>query len=322
MNSAIIAPKLPVSPYPWQELQWQRITRLIETDKLPHALLLNGIEETGKLDFALALAARLLCQKPHAGRACGDCRTCKLYEAGSHPDLLRVEPEAKGKAISVDAIRDLSSFSAKTAMLGGWRIVIVNPTEAMTRSAANALLKTLEEPGEATLLLLIYHQKGDLLATIRSRCQSLLFPLPPLAQIIPWLRRQVDDDQVDALIELGSGRPLRALRATGAGMREELQLFERVMNALSENRISHVQAAEDLKALSPMDVIEHLLDRHCREIGGVFRGARLPDPSAFAYLDQLLSAKRMVMSKANPNPQLLAEELLMGWRHARSITSA
>lgn len=316
-----MATKPPLSPYPWQERQWQRMTRLIETDKLPHALLLSGIEETGKLDFALALAVRLLCQKPRAGRACGDCRACKLYEAGSHPDLLRVEPGAPGKAISVDAIRELSAFTAKTAMLGGWRIVIVNPAEAMTRSAANALLKTLEEPGEATLLLMIYHQKGELLATIRSRCQSLLFPTPSVDQVAPWLRQQVGDPaEVDGLIKLGAGRPLRALRATAAVIREELLVFDRVLNALSENHMSPVQAAEELVALAPLDFIEYLLNRHCREIRGGFLDSRLPNPSVFVYLDQLLSAKRMVMSKANPNEQLLAEELLMGWQQARSIT--
>ena len=140
-------------------------------------------------------------------------------------------------------------------------------------------------------------------------------------QVAPWLRQQVGDPaEVDGLIKLGAGRPLRALRATAAVIREELLVFDRVLNALSENHMSPVQAAEELVALAPLDFIEYLLNRHCREIRGGFLDSRLPNPSVFVYLDQLLSAKRMVMSKANPNAQLLAEELLMGWQQARSIT--
>lgn len=311
-----------MSAYPWQQAQWQRIERLIDADKLPHAFLLSGVDETGKLDFALALAARLLCEKSQGGRACGDCKGCKLFEAGSHPDLLRIEPEAKGKAISVDVIRNLITFTAKTAMLNGWRIVIVNPAEAMTQSAANALLKTLEEPGTATLLMMVHHQRGELMATIRSRCQLILFPAPPRGQVYPWLREQVEAGQVDRLIELAGGRPLRAVRIAEAGMQEELQLFEQVMDSLSRHQTSPVRAAEDLKALTPLDFVERLLERHLRDIRGNVEAGNRPELSLILFLDQLLAAKRMALSKANPNPQLFLEELLMGWQQARSIASA
>ncbi len=322
MNNSDNVRKPALIPYPWQETQWRRVERLIYADKLPHAMLFSGVDETGKLDFALALAARLLCLEPRGGHACGDCKGCKLFEAGSHPDLLMIEPAAKGKAISVDTIRELITFAAKTAMLNGWRIVIVNPAEAMTQSAANALLKILEEPGGETLIMMVHHQKGELLATIRSRCQTMLFPVPSRTQVDSWLQGNAGGEQIDRLLELAAGRPLAALRIAQTGMGEELQLLEQVMDSIVCNRTSPVQAAEALKALTPLDFVEYLLAWQLRDIRGKVEAGKPPERSLFQFLDQLLAAKRLAMSKANPNPQLFMEELLMGWQHARSIVSA
>src|SRR5690606_31515541 len=159
----------------------------LQQHHLPHALMLRGPAGTGKAHFALALAQMLLCEKPLAQVACGRCKTCHLIKAGSHPDLLLVEPEEAGKAIKVDQVRHLVEFASRKAQFSGYRVVVICPAEAMNPNASNALLKSLEEPGEKTLLALVSHQVSGVLPTIRSRCQVVEFPVPPRAPALTWL---------------------------------------------------------------------------------------------------------------------------------------
>lgn len=169
----------------WRGLQSQR-------QRLPHALLLVGQRGLGKFDLARAFAAGLLCEQQSSdGKACGKCLACNWYEQGNHPDFRLLQPDAlaeegegeegKKKAsqqITIDQIRELDDFFNVGTHRAGLRIVVVNPTESMNRNAANALLKTLEEPSPNTLFLLISNEPLKLLPTIRSRCQVVPVGLP------------------------------------------------------------------------------------------------------------------------------------------------
>lgn len=169
----------------WRGLQAQR-------QRLPHALLLIGQRGLGKFELAREFAAGLLCeQQTGDGKACGQCLACNWFEQGNHPDFRLLQPDAladegeaeegKKKAsqqITIDQIRDLDDFFNVGTHRAGLRIVIVNPTETMNRNAANALLKTLEEPSSNTLFLLISNEPLKLLPTIRSRCQVVPVALP------------------------------------------------------------------------------------------------------------------------------------------------
>lgn len=164
--------------YPWQQAQWQSVLQQLQADRLPHALLLAGPSGLGKRSFANALAAHALCVK-HT--ACGQCRSCLLLNASNHPDLLELQPEAEGKAIKIEQVRELVTELGQTAQQGSYQVVVIEPAEAMNKAGANALLKTLEEPPGPVIFLLISHQPATIPATIRSRCQRLNFMVPDRA---------------------------------------------------------------------------------------------------------------------------------------------
>ena len=200
------------APLLWQQAQWQSFCQMMSAERLPHGLLLTGPEGVGKSRFALAMAHRLLCLNPSQEQACGACKGCQLNRAGSHPDLYLAEPEAEGKIIRVDQIRAVVEVVAKTSQLGGYRVVVLCPAEAMNVNAANALLKSLEEPGAETVLILVSHQSSGVLPTIRSRCQVLSFCLPPREQACDWLARFTEDRRrSEHVLNVANGAPIRAL---------------------------------------------------------------------------------------------------------------
>ena len=147
------------SIYPWQKKQWQQLTQQYEAGRLPYALLLDGIEGVGKADFALAFASFLLCESQTNKMACGQCKSCKMFEAASHPDFISVGLEEKAKNIKVAQVRSLCEALQKTAQYQGFQVVIINPADKMNRASANALLKTLEEPAGQVLIILITSQR-------------------------------------------------------------------------------------------------------------------------------------------------------------------
>lgn len=192
---------------------------------LPRALLLAGQAGLGKREASLYLAHALLCEAPReALAACGACASCRLLQAGNHPDLRVIEtgqteePAQAGAAedadvpvagkppvrqISVDRIRALQDFVTITAHRGGAKVVCLVPAEAMHPAAANALLKMLEEPPGETWFILVSHQPDRLLPTIRSRCFRLPVALPQPGPALQWLAERGVDNAALALAQGG-----------------------------------------------------------------------------------------------------------------------
>src|SRR6476620_11453428 len=195
----------------WHTPQWNLLWETAQKNRLPHALLLLGGCDLEKKHFAQCLATTLLCMQPSdQGNPCEVCHACHLIKAQSHPDLLWVEPEEAGQIIKIDQIRELVLKVQETSMQGGLRIVILHPAHAMNMAAANALLKTLEEPAPHTLLILISHQRLRLPATIASRCHKIMFHKPSKDIANVWLQsKQVQHNEL--LLELANGFPLKAL---------------------------------------------------------------------------------------------------------------
>lgn len=201
---------------PWHADEWRRLLARRAQDRLAHALLLSGAAGLGKREFANALAATLLCERGGES-ACGQCRACALLKAGSHPDAVRVGLELRDDGtprteITVDQIRVLGERLALTPQFGGVQIALIDPADAMNASAANALLKTLEEPTPATLIALIADRPARLPATIRSRCQRIDFRVPPREQALAWLAQQgIDAKTALAALGVAAGNPGVAL---------------------------------------------------------------------------------------------------------------
>ncbi len=175
-----------------------------------------------------------------------------MLKAGSHPDNYILEPEEADKAIKVDQVRDLVSFVVQTAQLGGRKVVLIEPVESMNINAANALLKSLEEPSGDTVLLLVSHQPSRLLPTIKSRCVQQACPLPSEAMSLAWLAKALPDCSQEERIELltlAAGSPLAAVNLQAQGVREQrAQVVDGVKKLLKQQQ-SPTQLAEGWNAI-------------------------------------------------------------------------
>lgn len=201
-----------------------------ERGRLHHAWLLAGPEGVGKATFAYRAARRLLGARPapELGRlgAAPDDPVSRLITARSHPDLLAIErgaDDAKSKrVITVDEARRLSEFFAKSPSVAAWRVAIIDAADDLNPSAANAVLKTLEEPPERGVVLMVSHAPGRLLPTLRSRCRRLDFPPWSAEDIADFLMRIAGAERAHArrLAQLSGGAPGRALALMGTGALE------------------------------------------------------------------------------------------------------
>ena len=233
-------------PLPWHQALWQSLAIQKKNDRLAHAYLLRGMSGVGKFQFTKALAAWLLCETIGSDRACGHCKECELVKAGSHPDLMLVQPDAPGKPIKIGQIRQVNEFARKTAQQGGRRLVVMNPAEAMNANAANALLKSLEEPGSHTVFLLVSDRTGDMLPTIRSRCQLLSFAVPDKTLASQWLADHIADQQVlEQLLALAGGAPITARHLFDQKALDHRGKLINAMAGLFRGELTPVELAKD-----------------------------------------------------------------------------
>jgi DNA polymerase III subunit delta' len=154
--------------------------------RLPHGLLIHEAPGTGGDWLAKWLASLVLCQKT-AEAPCGACPGCHRVATAQHPDLVVLQPIEESKQIRIEQIRELSAELALTAHQGSYKVAVLTPADTLNRFAANALLKTLEEPPARTLLMLVVTQPSRLPATILSRCQRVRVGAPGRKEAVSWL---------------------------------------------------------------------------------------------------------------------------------------
>jgi len=229
-----------MSAMPWHAEHWARLQARRQRNAMPHALLLCGPEGLGKRDFMRRFVRGLLCGQAADGEACGQCRSCLLLSAGTHPDVVALsygvrKDGVQRSEIVVDQIRDLSARLAMASQFGGWQVASIDPADAMNAAAANALLKTLEEPSPNTLLLLVADAPWRLPQTIRSRCQRIEFQLPPRDQALAWLQAEGVKDAVNALDAAG-GNPGMAKAWSEEGALARRQEVRKDLAALAAGR--------------------------------------------------------------------------------------
>ena len=329
------------APLPWQQSLWDDLIGRAQSGTLPHALLFSGATGYGKTVFAEALIHGLMCRSPlEDGRACGHCQSCGLLAAGTHPDLLWIEPEEPGKGIPVDRIRAVGDFLALKSRYGGRQIVLISPAEAMNRFSANSLLKTLEEPTDDALLILLSSQPSLLLPTIRSRCQRVEFPRPAAEASEPWLAAQLGALEGKALaidikdlLMLSDGAPLGALALCESGglttRHELMEQWARVRLAKGDPLACAKQWSDLGLPLATQWLASWTMDLIRLKSGidpdAISNGDLRPQlqrlvsglelKGLFAYLEQITEYARWASGQLNA--QLAMEELMICWSRQR-----
>ena len=328
--------------YPWQKNDWARLQELRK--RPPHGLLFKGNKGIGKLDLAIGFAKSLLCRQPdESGFACGQCPSCHWFEQGSHPDFRLLQPDvlsqdgeetddskpASGKKpskqISVDQVRGLADFSGMSAHQGGRRVVVIYPAEAMNANAANALLKSLEEPPQGMLFILVSHKPQQLLPTILSRCLSFALPAPDAESAERWLAEQGVERAAAALAASGFA-PLQA-----AQLNEQLGSEERdkLLRAVRQPSALDVFALAEILQKTEQTLVVQWLQQWCYDLISMKLAGRLRyhpgeeavirklvEPIASLNLARLQKYLQTAKREAQHtlNPKLFFESLLFSYR--------
>ncbi|WP_372997965.1 DNA polymerase III subunit delta' [Marinobacter sp.] len=325
---------------PWLSRAWQTVQSRVANDRLPHALILAGERGVGKRAWAEAVGGLLLCDKPQnreSGQpiACGHCKQCELLSASSHPDIRIYAPE-KSRMVKVDQVRALSSFAVASPQVAHHKVAIIDRADQLNINAANALLKTLEEPLPDVTLILLQESGRPVLPTIRSRCQTLSVPVPANSEANQWLANRVQElpederpsaDVLAKALMLSGNAPRLALEyATGdfIGLRDAaLERFK----AFMKSKVPIGEAAKAFKAMGLEDSL-WLFETWAADLARLIAGGNGQDTDAadmLGFLARTTPAWRahelleMVKeSRAagvyNASPELEASRLLIAWQ--------
>ncbi len=314
------------SVLPWQEDAWRQVTQRRDAGRLAHGLLLIGPAGAGVEQFARQLTAMLL-------GAPANQRASTLLDAGSHPDLQVLEPPEPGKAIKVEAVRELIEFLNLTPQYGQLKVAVILAAESMNRYAANSLLKTLEEPPAHSQLILVSQQPALLPVTIRSRCQKLELSPRTGPATEAWVRDQLNDPEADAglLLAIAGQAPLAACELSGE---QGLPLRDRILEDLSalNERHSDAVTVADQWNKTGAQVVYAWLHRLC----GDFVRCHLLGPEAVAnrdrqqqishltahrslrqvidYYDRAIKNYYLLTGPYSPNSAVLLEDFILHWQ--------
>jgi DNA polymerase-3 subunit delta' len=306
---------------PWLRPAQASFNAALVSGRLGHALLVQASPGQGGEWLATWIAARMFCRQPReakeiGGAPCGACLDCRRVQVGEQPDLLALRPIEESKEIRIDQVRELAAELGLTAHAGGRKVAIITPAERLNRNAANALLKTLEEPAGQALLLLVTGEPWRLPVTVQSRCTRLRAHAPSDDEAVAWLQAQrPGSSAVDwraALAVLGP-QPLAALTVDGGALALLQRDTERALQDAVTGGLDVVETAErwgkDEYALR-VACIERWIAERLREWG---RGKQaVAAPALFEALDHAREARQW--SETPINKPLALERIL--WRLA------
>ncbi|CAG9001354.1 MAG: hypothetical protein CENE_03374 [Candidatus Celerinatantimonas neptuna] len=227
---------------PWHESLKQILEQGISQGRLGQTLLFESDSSISGYDLSNWLVKRLLCQSESQIKPCGHCHSCHMIEAATHPDRFEVTTETN--TIGVDDIRELTDWSVQRPRYGQAKVALIMPADKLTVSAANALLKILEEPNYQNYFILIKPFQSALLPTIVSRTQRFVIPLPSQDEAVQWLKGNFHEMTSHDLLELLdwiSDDPIEVQSFLSKNGLEVLRLFKKAIDAVNAGQIELLQ---------------------------------------------------------------------------------
>lgn len=226
--------------YPWLNGPYKQIISQHQAGRGHHALLIQSLPGMGDDALVWGVSRWLMCTSPQGMKSCGHCHGCQLMLAHNHPDEYTLSVEKGKTSLGVDAIRQVTDKLYHFAQQGGAKVVHIPQAEQLTEAAANALLKTLEEPPGNSWFFLSSRQPSALPATLRSRCMTLHLNVPPEAQSLHWLSSQVSQTEslLLSILRLAGGAPAAALEMLKSDqLAQREQLCQALSRALPEDAL-------------------------------------------------------------------------------------
>lgn len=305
------------------------LKKIIAEEKFPHAVIFSGAEGVGKRLSAEICAAALLCDNPNDGKPCGECESCKLVAAKSHPDFYVVEAEATKttRNIKIGQIREMQSETSLRPINSARRVVIIDGADLMNNAAANCLLKTIEEPPSQTIFILLTASRSSLLMTIRSRCMTIQFDKLTAEEIRDALiNRGVEASEAERLSVISDGSFGRALKLKDSGgiqLREDaLDILEKISRAELTNEDIFAKGAQiaEWSRDTFADFLNHVqkilrdvcftevLEPHNPDLLTRLSNIKIPERKILLMIEAGAEFNRRL--KSNANLRLLAEAYL------------
>lgn len=234
--------------YPWLKDDWEQLAQMRLQQRLPHALMFVGPDESGIEAFAEELAKAVLCENEGAV-ACGACSNCHLFAAGNHPDYFHLQP-GDSSSIKVDSLRVVCRSLTQKPARGGYQVVFIERADTMQIAGSNALLKTLEEP-EGDVLFILWARRHDALpATIHSRTQRFSLGVNGQEQMQQWLNKELDLPSGKPWLKAAGNRPL-AVKALQAD--DYFATRDELVDCLLSVRSKHKSALAAAEAFADWD---------------------------------------------------------------------
>ncbi len=323
-----------------------RLQAAVAHERLAHAYLFHGEEAIGKRLAAIRFAQALNCEQPPESEgldSCGACRSCQQIEARTHPDFFVIEPDPEQATpqIKIEQVREIEHQILYRPLIGERKICLINDADRMTIGAANALLKTLEEPPGHSLFLLISSRPAALTATIRSRCQALRFTAPTRTQVEAALilKREIPLADARFLAIISDGRIGEALTADVQDTRQRQQALVDLVRPQSLHSIGSILSSAEAiaKADRAQDILAWLArwirDLVLIQVGGdrdqILNLDDLPTLETYAQqadTDALLGLLREIelteqRATRHLNLQMALEMILLRLRDALAVAS-
>lgn len=333
------------STMPWLQDAAETLVQALDQNRMAHAVLISGDQGVGKRWLAEALAALMVCERrvPGSRAPCGECRQCRLVAGESHPDIRICQPE-KSKMIRIDQIRALSEFAVASPQVAVLKVVILDRADQLNLNAANALLKTLEEPAGDVVLLLLQETGRPVLPTIRSRCRVLPVPTPGPEQAAHWLlsqplevgasetagdtpQRYADPEAAALALAMAGNSPRLALTWLASDFMERREVAAEAFRQFLKGAVALPEATRAFKGLG-QDVVLTLFETWAADLARAAVGGEGRDPSmagvvgylaganppwqAHLLVEQIRESRQAMVNNAGADLEI--SRLLLAWR--------